>query len=213
MSTVEYDETSSELGDAAAPKVETADVAAAKPEGGQPNNAALRGQIYTVLAREGVNAAELINTAFKKKEVGKVAPRRVEVVAPHGPSTSGGKKARQSITLVPVSDTGGKFVIGFLDVGQKLAELRDYPVVAEQYRARFGSRLEITAPEYEAMTKDLTGLLGTLGYRVEAAEEEAAKEDKEPAEFDQGGMSTTKLVAIGAGALVVCALIALTLLR
>jgi hypothetical protein len=216
VSTVEYDETT-QLGEAGAAKVETDD-AATKPaepaSAAQPNHAALRGQIYTVLAREGINAAELINTALKKKEVGKVAPRRVEVIAPHGPSTSGGKKARQSITLVPVSGSGGTIMFGYLDVAQKVAELRDYAVVAQQYRARYGSRLEITLPEYEAMTKELTGLLGTLGFRIETAEEEAAKDaEEEQPDFCGGGMSTPKLVALAAGALVVCAVIALSLLR
>src|SRR5262245_22039834 len=71
VGTVEFDESSSELGRPGVAKVETAEVAAA----GQL--AAPTKQIYTSLAREGVDAAELINKALRKRALGKAMPRRV----------------------------------------------------------------------------------------------------------------------------------------
>jgi hypothetical protein len=207
VSTVEFDETSSELGEPGAAKVETAEVAAPRP---QP---APGKQIYTMLAREGVNVAELINTAHRKRAIGKVVPRRVEVIAPHGPSTSGGKKARQSITLVPVEGGGPAIMIGHLDVAQKVAELRDHAAVTKQYRARFGSALEITAEEYQTAVKELSGLLGTMGFRITAHSEE--EEDAAPTPSELPGATSTltlpRLVMIAG--LVLAALIALALLR
>jgi hypothetical protein len=177
VSTFEFDDSLSEQG-----KVDTASLPEAHVQQKAPAQApakaggAPRGQIYTVMAREGVNAAEVVNTAMKKREVGKDTPRRVEVIAPHGPSTSGGKKARQSITLVPVSGQGAGLMFGFLDVAQKSVGLRDYALVAEQFRKRFGTRFDVTAEEYTALTSQLTGMLETLGYKVavEAASESAS---------------------------------------
>lgn len=207
MSTVEFDETSSELGESGAAKVETADVAAA------PQPAAPTKQIYTVLAREGVNAAELINTALRKRTVGKATPRRVEVIAPHGPSTSGGRKARQSITLAQVSGTGPAIMVGFLDVAQKAAQLRDHAAVAQQYRARFGSELDVTEQEYEELLKALSGMLGTLSFKISQAHEADAEAHLSEAPGTTGGLTLPKLLVLAAGAVLVAALIALALLR
>jgi hypothetical protein len=207
VSTVEFDETSSELGEPGAAKVETANVAAAAPQ--QP--AAPTKQIYTVLAREGVNAAELINTALRKRAVGKAVPRRVEVIAPHGPSTSGGRKARQSITLAQVSGTGPAIMVGFLDVAQKAAELRDHAAVAQQFRARFGSELDITEQEYAELIKALSGMLGTLSFRISQAQEAEAQEHASEAPGEKRALALPKLLILAAGAVVVVALLALLL--
>lgn len=207
MSTVEFDETSSDLGEPGAAKVETAEVAAARPQAA----AAPTKQIYTMLAREGVNASELINTAMRKRPLGRQAPRRVEVIAPHGPSTSGGKKARQSITLAPVAGAGPAIMIGHLDVAQKAAELRDHSAVAQQYRARFGSALDIDAGEYQTLVKELSGLLNTMGFAISTQVEEDAALPSDPP--GTGQLAMPKLLVLAAGALVVVALITLSLLR
>jgi hypothetical protein len=208
VSTVEFDETSSELGESGAAKVETDAAAAPRAQAQAP---APGKQIYTVLAREGVNVAELINTALRKRPIGKAVQRRVEVIAPHGPSTSGGKKARQSITLAPVSGGGPAIMVGHLDVAQKVAELRDHAAVAQQYRARFGSEFDITAEEYQTVAKDLSGLLGTMGFRITAHTEEA--EEAVPSELPAATATLTLPRLLMLAAVVVAALIALSLLR
>jgi len=206
VSTVEFDETSPELGQPGSAKVETDEAAAARPQ------AAPAKQIYTVLAREGVNAAELVNTALRKRPVGKAVPRRVEVIAPHGPSTSGGRKARQSITLVPVSGSGPAIMVGFLDVAQKTAELRDHAAVAQQYRARFCTTLEMTGDEYQTFVKDLSGLLTTMGFRISTQVEEEEPPGLSEIPGASGGLTMPKLLVL-AGAVLVVALIAFSLLR
>jgi hypothetical protein len=125
-----------------------------------------RGQVYTHNAEEGLNAAELINSALRKRVIGGVAPRYVEVAPPSGPSTSGGKKARQSITLVQTSQPAPAVMIGFLDAAHKTAGIREYELVAKQFEARFRFAFETTPEEYQALTKDLTGMLVTLGYKL-----------------------------------------------
>jgi hypothetical protein len=228
VSTFEFDDSLSEAG-----KVDTASLPEANLQQKAPAAApakaagAPRGQIYTVMAREGVNAAEVVNTAMKKREVGKDTPRRVEVIAPHGPSTSGGKKARQSITLVPVSGQGAGLMFGFMDVAQKSVELRDYALVAEQFRKRFGTRFDVTAEEYTGLTSQLTGMLETLGFKVAAepagepaspasastaqASHERAGDDEGNEEFVLTGTERAKLAWLAGGALLLITLLVFAL--
>jgi hypothetical protein len=121
-----------------------------------------RGAIYTVTAAQGANAADLVNAGMISKVVGKVTPRRVMVAAPDGPSTSGGKHARQTITLVPVSGQGVSIMCGWLDVAQKAASLRDFRALSAHHHARTGKELDVTADEYLAIVHDLENLLRAL---------------------------------------------------
>jgi hypothetical protein len=166
--------------------------AKAPPEANTGRMSPVPGQIYTVMARQGVNAAEVVNAALKTKTVGDKTPRRVEVIAPHGPSTSGGKKARQSITLAPVSGQGAAVVFGFLDVADKSVEFRPYATVAKQHRARFGEDFEVRPDEYEAVRRDVAQLLGNLGFQPLEDEDE---EDDD----DDGRVDRRKLALIGLG--------------
>jgi hypothetical protein len=126
--------------------------------------AAKRGAIYTMTAREGLDAAELVNAAFGRKTIGKLTPRKLEVVAPDGPSTAGGKRARQTIRLTPVSGEAGTVMCGALEVAQKVVELRTYATLAQQYQARFGEPCDITAEEYTALCRDLQMTLTPFRY-------------------------------------------------
>lgn len=167
-----------------------------------------RAGVYTHNAEEGLNAAELINAAFKKRVVGSAVPRHVEVAAPSGPSTSGGKKAKQSITLAQAAQPAPAVMIGFLDAAHKTAGIRDYEVVAKQYEARFRAAFETTADEYQVLIKDLTGMLTTLGYKLVPDEPREDGRSSIPAP----PKDERKPLAI-ALAIVVVALIALLLTR
>ena len=177
MGTVEYDP--GKGGADAVAGLEPAETKAAAPEEApsEPKKAAPNGAMYTMLAREGVNAAGMINAALSKRTLGKTTPRRLEVAAPIGQSTAGGKKARQSVTLVAVSGDGAAVMCGWIDAAQKLGELREYPEVAQQYQSRFGMRFEVPIDEYKALMKDLENMLKALGFQMVTEEEE----DDEPA--------------------------------
>lgn len=167
-----------------------------------------RGQVYTHNAEEGLNAAELINDALRKRVIGGVAPRHVEVAPPSGPSTSGGKKARQSITLVQTSQPAPAVMIGFLDAAHKTAGIREYEVVAKQFEARFRSAFETTRDEYQVLTKDLTGMLVTLGYKLVPDEpREDGRSSLPPAPKEEGKPLAIALALVGV------ALLALLLTR
>lgn len=123
-----------------------------------------RGNIYTMTAQEGVNAAELVKAAFGRKTIGQITPRHVEVIAPDGPSTAGGKRARQAIRLVAASGPAAPVMCGFLDPARRVVELRGYGGVASQYEQRFGERFDVTEGEYNALCKELEATLGAFRY-------------------------------------------------
>jgi hypothetical protein len=123
-----------------------------------------RAATYTINAREGFNVAEVVNAAFAKRAVGTRTPRRLEVIEPDGPSTAGGKKARQTIRLVPVTGNAAPLMCGSLDVGQRAVELRSHASVRAQYEERFKEPLDISGEDYMRLCKDLQAALAVFRY-------------------------------------------------
>lgn len=157
-----------------------------EPVPAQPMQAAVpmakRGMIYTATAAQGFDSAQLINAAMANKHVGKATPRRIVVAEPDGPSTSGGKHARQVITLAPVEGQGGTVMCGWLDLAKKTAGLRDFRSVADQYRGRYGAAIDITAEDYLGIVRELEGLMKTIGVVASHEVSEPAKQAAKVAE-------------------------------
>jgi hypothetical protein len=123
--------------------------------------------IYTLVAHQGVNAAEMLNTALSSKTVGKAPPRRVDVAAPDGPSTDGGKRARQVIRLVPADGAKAGIVIcGALDVAHKTLELRTYRNACTQHVERYGVAFDVLPDDYAKLLKELGAMVAALEFRV-----------------------------------------------
>lgn len=123
-----------------------------------------RAATYTVNAREGFNTSEVVNAAFAKRSFGSSTPRRLEVVEPDGPSTAGGKRARQTIRLVPREGNAPPLMCGSLDASQRAVELRSYGALCAQYEERFRQPLDISAEEYTRLAKDLQATLSFFKY-------------------------------------------------
>lgn len=138
--------------------------AARAPAVGAQSPFAKRGAIYTMTAREGLDAAELVKAAFRSRTIGAITPRRLELVEPDGPSTAGGRRARQTIRLVSVQGDGAPVMCGTLDAAKKRVELRGHAAVAQQYAERFGRAFDVTAGEYEGLCKDLESTLSVFRY-------------------------------------------------
>ena len=103
---------------------------------------------------------------FSKTTVGENPQMRVDVAKPDGPSTEGGKKARQTISLVPVEGMSGKMMVGWLDVAQKHAEVRSFRVVRYQYYDRYGTDFKVPHSEYEEVVRELSNFLRARGFNV-----------------------------------------------
>jgi hypothetical protein len=123
-----------------------------------------RAATYTINAREGFNAAEVVNAAFGKRALGTTTPRRLEVIEPDGPSTAGGKRARQTIRLVPLAGSAAPLMVGSLDASQRAVDLRSYATVRAQYEERFSQPLDISGDDYTRLCKDLQATLSAFKY-------------------------------------------------
>lgn len=111
----------------------------------------------TAFANRAFVLSEMFNAKFRNARFSGAVNRVVKVIPPETESTGGGKMARDSITLVPESEGAGgsSIVIGWLDVGHSVAELRSYAVLAERHKDRFGSlAFDLEKAEYETFLTD-----------------------------------------------------------
>lgn len=109
----------------------------------------------TYHATQAMQLSELIGLKFAASRYGKARPRVVKVQEPDGPSTDGGRKARQAMMLVPEKGEGNTIVFGFIDVVKRTAELRSYAALKAHYEARFHSPIDLEDDDYGR-------LLGTM---------------------------------------------------
>ncbi|MBI4821643.1 MAG: hypothetical protein HY791_35605 [Deltaproteobacteria bacterium] len=123
----------------------------------------------TVHAQQALDISELLSLKFADKSFGTRTPRKLKVTAPDGPSTGGGKRARQSIILVPAEEpenwnSGESVPCGWLDAAQKQAELKSFDVLASQYHQRHGRRIDIDQPGYDLLLADIQAFLKTQAF-------------------------------------------------
>jgi hypothetical protein len=95
-----------------------------------------------------------------------VAPYRLRIDEPDGPSTAGGLHARQPISLVANLESIPAVVCGWVDVSKKEAQLRSYGVVARRHKSRYVDALEITEEEYERFLNELVETLFYGGIKI-----------------------------------------------
>lgn len=105
-------------------------------------------QLRTRLARKFTTLADEVTESFADFHIGAGA-WVVELTAPDGMSTAGGKRVLQHLRLRPTRQGHAVLVGGVVNAVDKTAELRDYEHMVMIYRARFGQPLEIMAGEWE----------------------------------------------------------------
>ena len=111
--------------------------------------------------------SDLLNLRFAKERFGTTRPRYLRVREPDGPSTAGGRRARQAITLIDAQeDPRSTIVCGFVDSAAKKAELRGFAVVGRAYEQRFGAPADITRGEYNRMMSMLQDFMAGQGIET-----------------------------------------------
>ncbi len=120
---------------------------------------------YTQVAAKAVSLAELFAARFERGLEGPVS-FRVELSAPDGPSTAGGKQALQHIKLIPAGG-GLAVVIGSANTTRMTAEIRTYEHVAELYAQRFrGAKIPIDVTRYYEMGQALATFFRAMRMSV-----------------------------------------------
>ncbi len=112
----------------------------------------------TEFAQQAVKFADTFAFKFARQIYGARRPRRLRLSQPDGPSTAGGRHARQPLVLVP--DRGeGNLVLGWVDTTLGQAEVRSFEVLSEQFAARFSTPIDLEKGAYERLLNDLESFL------------------------------------------------------
>jgi hypothetical protein len=124
---------------------------------------------YTQVAAKAVSLAELFAARFERGLEGPVR-FKVELSAPDGPSTAGGKQALQHIKLVP-QEGGANVVIGSANTTRMTAEIRTYEHVADLYAQRFhGVRIPVDVTRYYELGQALATFFRAMRMNVTFSE-------------------------------------------
>ncbi|MFP2907960.1 hypothetical protein ACLESD_23500 [Pyxidicoccus sp. 3LFB2] len=132
--------------------------------------------LRTMFANHSALLAEQLRSALSSKMYGRGPHRVLRIDEPEGPSTAGGKLARQSISLVPRKGTGPSVMCGWVDVSRREAQLRNFEGVAKRYETHHGEPLEMQAAEYERFLQDVEEVLtkAVIKVRIIVPEEQGA---------------------------------------
>lgn len=117
-------------------------------------------QMRTRLARKFTTLADEITASFAGFHIG-AGSWHVQLTAPEGMSTSGGREALQHLRLRPTRQGHPVLIGGVVNSLARTAELRDYPHMEMLHRARFGRPLEISAGEWEQFLRKAEVVLGS----------------------------------------------------
>ena len=159
---------------------------------------------YTQVAQRAVSLAELFAARFERGLDGPVR-FRVELSAPEGPSTAGGKQALQHIKIIP--DGGGMaVVIGSADTTRGIAEVRTYEHVAALYGQRFrGAPIPVDVTRYYELGQGLATFFRAMNMAVTFAELDGGVSSapvRATAAQPAGGRAWMVIVGVGVGLVV-----------
>ena len=133
----------------------------------------------TEFAQQAFEFTDLFAYKFASLIYGGQRPRRVRLTETDGPSTAGGRHARQPLLLVP--DRGdGKLVLGWIDVTQRQAEIRTYEILREQFAARYSTPIDLERGAYDRLRRDLDGFLKLQKFEVRNASAQAKSASRAP---------------------------------
>jgi len=122
--------------------------------------------LRTMFANHSALLAEQLREALDKKMYGRSPHRVLRIDEPEGPSTAGGKHARQAISLVPRKGSGPSVVCGWVDVSKREAQLRNFEAVAKRYESHHGEELVLAQEEYERFFQDVEAVLTQASIKV-----------------------------------------------
>jgi hypothetical protein len=122
--------------------------------------------LRTAFSTRAVLIADLLRDTFSRRFFGRSPYRVLRVDEPEGPSTAGGRLARQSISLVAREGSAPSVVCGWVDASKEEAQLRGYESVARRYESHHGMELDLGPEHYERFLEDLVQALMSGGIKV-----------------------------------------------
>jgi hypothetical protein len=135
----------------------------------------------TFHASQAIALAELLLLKFANERYGTGVPRVLKVLETDGPSTDGGRKARQPLVLMPDGGPENRAVMcGWIDGAKQTSELRSYMVISQQFQSRHNEPLDISRGEYDRFLKTAQEFLKTQGLEVHFSSAPAARASSIP---------------------------------
>jgi len=122
-------------------------------------------------ANQAVALSELVALKFARLNLGGGTARSLKISAPDGPSTGGGRKARQSLVLASEGGKGASIVCGYIDTARGVAELRSFVVLDKQNRERHGTPLDFMRVDYDKFVHDMVSFLHSQGLDARVSNE------------------------------------------
>lgn len=122
--------------------------------------------LRTMFANHSALLAEQLRSAMASKMYGRGPHRVLRIDEPEGPSTAGGKLARQAISLVPRKGSAPSVMCGWVDVSKREAQLRNFESAAKRYESHHGEPLEMQPEEYERFLRDVEEVLTQAVIKV-----------------------------------------------
>ncbi len=119
-------------------------------------------------ASEAQQISDLFATKFGTMRFGTEVQRYVLVKEPDGPSTDGGRKARQPIVLTSYEEetAGSGIMCGWVDSPRREAELRGFAVVKQSFESRHKRELDISRGEYNRMLDAVQEFLKVQAFQT-----------------------------------------------
>ena len=120
----------------------------------------------TQFAMAAVGFADLFKVTIGSHRLPGPVPYVVELAAPEGPSTGGGKQGVLHIKLTP--EVGGAVTVaGWANPFERTAELRSYDHLATAHAMRFhGQQIPLERSQYDALFARMHQFLAEQGLQV-----------------------------------------------
>ncbi|MEL7367303.1 MAG: hypothetical protein AAFN74_00180 [Myxococcota bacterium] len=124
----------------------------------------------TEYAQQAFEFSDLFAYKFARQIYGAQRARRLRLTEPDGPSTAGGRQARQPLVLVP--DNGdGNMVLGWVDTTHRQAEIRSFDALKNQFKARFARPIDMERGAYDRLCNDLESFLKIQRIEIRRADD------------------------------------------
>ncbi|MFT3772037.1 MAG: hypothetical protein QM820_42060 [Minicystis sp.] len=151
---------------------------------------------FTAVAGRAAEFAALFNQTFASGFDGPYH-YRIDLTAPAGPSTAGGKQALQHIRLVPENGAPA-IVVGQVSQPDNQAEIRTFRHLAELHARRFkGARVPIDVNAYRELNRRLHAFFASQGFAVVMVDVTDAPASNYPPPMPAGGSSQAPWIIAG----------------
>jgi hypothetical protein len=156
----------------------------------------------TAFAMQALSLAETFNVMLQAERVKGPVTYRVELSAPDGMSTAGGKQATQHVKLIPEGG-GTTIVAGSANQAEKWAELRTFEHLKLLHAQRFrGAEIPLNRVQYNELLEKVKSFFaqhGKCAVRIaEMPRDDAAVVDTRAAKSGASGTMIIVIILIAA---------------